>query len=222
MTADRTWWQLAHAHNGALIQRYVEVNELIANNAMVALCLTAREFREDVKYVLLDDSDQGDWQTALGLLTALPQVAGDYSDGSVDADPDDEFDDEGWASSLHDDATGTWAPFTVQSELLPGYRMLDVDKVLAEVSLPWRPASEQGRVLVAQGRCGQPTNWPDRPCGLSGGHPGMHYPDLSALGARTGDTADCGGCAGVIEFDGTTWWHTRIDDGSHVASPAAS
>lgn len=30
---------------------------------------------------------------------------------------------------------------------------------------------------------------------------------------------DCANCPGEIEFDGGEWFHTRIDDGTHAATP---
>jgi phage terminase large subunit GpA-like protein len=32
-------------------------------------------------------------------------------------------------------------------------------------------------------------------------------------------TAECRHCPGEVEFEGGTWVHTRIDDGSHEAQP---
>jgi len=207
-----------------MVAQYVQASEQITLNAMVMLCLLARRFRADVKYVLLVDSDQGDWQEVGTLVSGLPEFPGHFT-ADLDIDRDDEFDDQGWAASIDDRTNHVWQLFAVTSEYLPGYLLLDVDKVLAEVVLPWRPATKQGQALTAQGLCGQATDWPNMPCALSGGHPGQHHPDYSVLDTRdyvAGDTADCAGCDGAVEFDGKHWWHSRIDDGSHDAAPAES
>jgi hypothetical protein len=124
-----------------MLNAYWQAGEQITLNALVMLCLAARRFDGRVKYVILDDSDQGDWQCVAGLCAALPMRPGDYSEVS-DLDEDDEFDDEGWASSVDDRTEHSWGPYLVLSEAMPHWKFLDVDRVLAEVHLPWRPVTQ--------------------------------------------------------------------------------
>lgn len=161
-------------HNQVMAE-FHKAAEQITLNALVMLCLTARRFNSTVMYVLLDDSDQGSWQTVVGLAANLPQYAGHFST-ELDRDREDQFDDEGWASSIDDRTEDTWQVFTTTSEFLPTLRLLDVTRVLNEIDLPWRPASAAGRAFTEQGFCGKPTDWPDKPCGLFPGHPGRCYP----------------------------------------------
>lgn len=133
---EQTVGQLYHDQ---MLKEYWQAGEQLALNAMVLLCLAARRFDHRVKFVVLDDSDQGEWQTVAGLCSVMPTVVGRYAE--ADLDSDDEFDDEGWASNLSDQADHAWRPFVSSSETLPGWCLLDVDRVLAEVHLPWRPVT---------------------------------------------------------------------------------
>lgn len=130
-------------YHNQLIQRYHETSEALVLNAMVMLCLTARRFDSTVMYVLLDDSDQGSWQTVVGLAANVPQYAGHYST-ELDRDPDDRFDDEGWASSIDDRTEDTWQVFMQTTEFIPSVKLLDVERVLKEIDLPWRPVPKWG------------------------------------------------------------------------------
>lgn len=130
-----------------MLNAYWQAGEQIALNATVMLCLVARAFDGRVRYVILDDSDQGDWEYPAGLCAALPLRPGDYSEVS-DLDPDDKFDDEGWASSLDVRTEHVWGPYLALSEAMPHWRFLDVDRVLAEIALPWRPAESEAEPEV--------------------------------------------------------------------------
>lgn len=130
---------VGHMYHDQVMAQYHKASEQITLNAMVMLCLTARRFDQTVLYVLLDDSDQGNWQTVAGLAANLPQYAGHFST-ELDRDREDKFDDEGWASSIDDRTEDTWLRFCCTTEFLPTLRLLDVERVLREVSLPWRPA----------------------------------------------------------------------------------
>lgn len=197
-TIEREAWStVAGLYGSQLLEKFWALDAEITRNAMVALCLTARAFDPGVRYVLLEGSDQGPWQTSAGLASALAEQPGDFA-YTNDLDPDLEFDDGGWPSCLTERTEGTWQPFCQVSTSMPGWRFLDVEKVLAEVSVPYRPITPEGQELAdrselaqslndryrlsdaealrAVGLCGQPTDWPGRPCGLSGGHPGRCYP----------------------------------------------
>jgi hypothetical protein len=136
--AEQTVGLLYHKQ---VMQQFHEASQQITLNALVMLCLTARRYDHTVAYVLLDDSDQGNWQTVVGLAANLPQYAGHYST-ELDRDRDGEFDDEGWASSIDDRTEDTWQPFTVTTEWLPNVKLLDVERVLNEIELPWRPVPQ--------------------------------------------------------------------------------
>lgn len=138
-TLDQVVGQLYHDQ---MLKQYWQADEQVTLNALVMLCLAARRFDERVKYILLDDSDQGEWQTVAGLAAGLPTYPGEFAD-VLDLDAEDQFEDEGWAASVGDRTKHAWEPFVKgPSEVLPAWRLLDVDKVLAEVHLPWRPVTQ--------------------------------------------------------------------------------
>lgn len=122
-----------------LVEEVRGLEDRIICNAMVALCLEARAEHPAVAYVVLDDSDQGPWMVVAGLSSVLPEQPGDFAWGG-DLDPDDLFDDCGWASALTDRSAGSWEPYCRTSESMSRWRFLDVDAVLTTVSVPWREA----------------------------------------------------------------------------------
>lgn len=123
LTLAEAWLQQLH-------EWYWQTQELLARANMVGAALWAREVHPLATHVVFETSDQGPYQYVAGV--------------AMSADGDLVLDDEDYGAwEFRDEQAEHWAEFiTPEFEArFGGTYYLDIDKVLAEVPVPWHPVA---------------------------------------------------------------------------------
>lgn len=124
---------LAEAWQQQLFQQFWDVQELLARCNMVGAALQVREIHPLAKYVVFEASDQGPYAYLAGATDTLENEVPLFA-----------CDDEDYGSwEMRDDQGEHWAGFidkTFDQRWAQTY-FLDIDKVLAEVPVPWSPVA---------------------------------------------------------------------------------
>jgi hypothetical protein len=124
---------LAEAWQQQLLQSYWDLQVLLARCEMVGAALSVRDTWAEARFVVFEDSDQGDYAYLCGgtLEPGTEWSDHDYTLGSWEFDYDQA---DQWAPFLNEEFKGR--------VLVSQHYYLDIEKVLAEVPVPWQPVAD--------------------------------------------------------------------------------